>query len=214
MKTKKVMLAVAAGSLLLNWSQPALANLYTFTGPNLSDAYTTGPISPSQLIPDNSPVGVGYGFNFTTAGLNVSDITLTINLSGGFNGDMYGYLQHNGTLVELITPTTLSANAQVGSTINISLASGFQAALSSATAVDLAQGGLTFAAVGNFNNFVGMDAAGLWTLYFADHGAGDQMTLNSFTLSMTAIPVPEPQTWAMLGGGFAVLLLFRKRRTI
>jgi hypothetical protein len=166
--------------------------------------YSSGTITPNQVIPDNSPVGVGYGFTFGESGLTVDSLVLTINMSGGFNGDMYGYLQHGGTLIELFNPASFSAGGASGSTLNLSLASGTGLnSLGTATAANLANG-LTYAASDNLNGFVNANPNGLWTLYFADQGAGDAMTLNSFNLSITAVPEPVNVALGVFGGVLAV----------
>jgi hypothetical protein len=174
------------------------ASLYSFTGPDGNGTYNSGFISPGQVIPDNSPVGVGYGFNFSDTGLSLGSVTLTVNMSGGYNGDMYGYLQHGGTLIELFNPASFSASGAGGSTLNLTLSSLSSTALSGATATQLASG-LTYAAAGDLSGFNGADPNGLWTLYFSDQAAGDQMTLNSFNLSLTPVPaVPEPTSLALM----------------
>jgi hypothetical protein len=133
----------------------------------------------------------------------VNALVLTLNMSGGFNGDMYGYLQHGGTLIELFNPNSFSAGGAAGYTLNIALASGSYSALNTASAANLAQGGLTYAASGNLNGFIGADPNGLWTLFFADQSAGDQMTLNSFNLSITAVPEPVNVALGMFGAVLA-----------
>jgi hypothetical protein len=192
-------LAVGAGVLA---SRPAAASLYGFSGPDGNGTYSSGTISPGVVIPDNSPYGgVSFGFNFTATGLSIGAVTLALNMSGGYNGDMYGYLQHNGTLIELFNPSSFSANGASGSTLNLTLSSGSATALSTATAANLA-GGLTYAASGGLNNFANTDPAGLWTLYFADQGPGDVMTLNSFDLSITPVPEPVNVALVIFGVGF------------
>jgi subtilisin-like proprotein convertase family protein len=209
-KTLLLALTIVAGGLA---SQTALAALYPFTGPDGNGAYTSGTISPSQIIPDNSPVGASYGFNFTVTGLSISAVTLTLNLSGGFNGDMYGYLQHNGALMELFNPGSFSAGGASGTALNLILSSSSATSLSTASAAQLAAGN-TYAAAGNLNGCKSADPNGLWTLYFADQSAGDQMTLNSFNLSITATSaVPEPVNVALgIFGG--VLAIWSVRRQL
>jgi hypothetical protein len=204
MKTIQTLLTVVVAGLVITSNQPTQAAPYSLVGPGGVGTYSSGTISPNQVILDNSPVGVGYGFDFSESGLKVDSLVLTLNMSGGFNSDMYGYLQHGGTLIELFNPASFSAGGASGSTLNLSLASGTGlSSLSTATAANLA-GGSTYAAFGDLNGFVGAQPFGLWTLYFADQGAGDKMTLNGFSLDIAV--VPEPTTWATMiffGIGFA-----------
>lgn len=215
MKTIQILLTTMLG-LMFAGNQPVQAALYNLAGPGGVGAYSSGTINPGQMIPDNTPVGAAYGFSFLDSGLSVGSLVLTLNMSGGFNGDMYGYLQHGGTLIELFNPASFSAGGASGSTLNLSLASGTGlSALGTAAVGDLAGGTMTYAASGNLNGFVGTDPNGLWTLYFADQGAGDQMTLNSFNLSITAVPEPITMALLILGAVFVgakALQIFRGSR--
>jgi hypothetical protein len=212
MKTIQILLTAMTVGVVISISQPAQASLYALTGPGGIGTYTSGTISPNQVIPDNSPVGVGYGFTFGESELTVISLVLTINMSGGFNGDMYGYLQHGGTLIELFNPASFSAGGASGTSLNLSLASGTGLnPLSGATAANLA-GGLTYAASGNLNGFGGADPNGLWTLFFGDQGAGDRMTLNSFNLSITAVPEPVNVALGIFGVGIVGAGALRRYR--
>jgi len=42
--------------------------------------------------------------------LSLSDITVTLNVSGGYNGDLYPYLSHHGALVLLSNRIGVSAS--------------------------------------------------------------------------------------------------------
>ena len=53
-------------------------------------------------IPDGSPSGVTSGITVSGAGGALSDVTVTLNVAGGNNGDYYAYLSYNGTLVTLL----------------------------------------------------------------------------------------------------------------
>ena len=60
-----------------------------------------------------------------------------------------------------------------------------------------------------FSSFIGMDAAGDWTLFVADQAAGGEATFESWTLNLTV--VPEPDVCVLLGLGS--LLTMRRRRS-
>jgi hypothetical protein len=47
-----------------------------------------------------------------TAGATITEVSVRVNLSGGYNGDLYGYLSHNGVMVPLLNRVGVgSANA-------------------------------------------------------------------------------------------------------
>jgi subtilisin-like proprotein convertase family protein len=57
-------------------------------------------------------------------------------------------------------------------------------------------------------DFIGLDPNGNWTLFVADQNPGDTSTLQSWTLTITAVPEPSAALLSFLG---AVLLLRRCR---
>jgi hypothetical protein len=61
------------------------------------------------------------------------------------------------------------------------------------------------------SSFAGTSGDGTWALFVADLSGGGQSTLVSWGL--TVVTVPEPQTWALLGGGLAMLGWMRRRRS-
>lgn len=89
---------VAAAGLVLS----AQGALYEFSG------------TPFQTIPDNNPSGVAYSFNFAETGLQVTDVSVSFTLSGGYNGDQYAYLSHGSSLLVLVNRVGV-ANGTSGS---------------------------------------------------------------------------------------------------
>src|ERR1035438_8924901 len=66
-------------------------------------------------IPDGNPVGVvstvatsGYGF--------ISSVMVTLNISGGNNGDLYAYLSYEGVRVSLLDLPGVSPGNPLGDT--------------------------------------------------------------------------------------------------
>lgn len=57
-------------------------------------------------------------------------------------------------------------------------------------------------------DFIGLDPNGNWTLFVADQNPGDTSTLQSWTLTIKAVPEPSAALLSLLG---AVLLLRRSR---
>src|SRR5215813_1086474 len=75
---------------LLLWTvAPVHAALYSFTQ------------SPNAIIPDGNPSG--YQNTVTISGLpsQILDINVTLNITGGWNGDLYAYLRHGDSFCVL-----------------------------------------------------------------------------------------------------------------
>ena len=49
----------------------------------------------NQRITDDSPVGVVASLNVATTIERITDVNVTLNISGGFNGDLFAYLVHD-----------------------------------------------------------------------------------------------------------------------
>ena len=168
----------------------------------------------------------------------ISAVSLVFNLSGGYNGDLYGYLTYNDGSSE---KTQILLNRLGGGSLAAS-GSGFGTAAAAPTdyatllavGVNLMDGGSggnihnvtpgagTPVAVGNYtpdsgvtfnSTFGGMGGSGTWTLLLFDKSAGDTSTLVGWGLDITA--VPEPTTWALgiFGalGGITGLVRWRSR---
>jgi hypothetical protein len=151
----------------------------------------------------------------------IQDVQVTLNLSGGYNGDLYAYLSYDGKLLPLLT--------RIGSG---SVAFGNPAAGMTVTLADSASGNIHAAAAGTpngtyrpdglalstsspydalagtpatFNSaFYGMtlDPAKNWTLFIADvsgGGGSGNSTLTSWQLQVTAVPEPVNVALAVFG---------------
>ena len=160
----------------------------------------------------------------------ISDIQIQMNITGGFNGDLYAYLAGpQGQLAVLLNRVGVTgANAfgysDAGMNItldglatsnihdygNASLNGTVWAAdgrnVNPQTAGGTLYGTSTAANLSLFQNTM---ANGVWTLFVADLSPGGG-TANLNSTILTIMTVPEPQTWVFLGGGLAVLWLRRK----
>jgi subtilisin-like proprotein convertase family protein len=185
-------------------------------------------------IPDGSPVGVMEQFTVGGLGGSISNVQVTLDITGGFNGDLYAYLVNpQGQLVVLlnrpgvtsinpfgygdsgmnITLDGLAANNihDYGSTPGYNL-SGTTWAADGRNVNPLAAGGILYGTptTANLSLFQNTDANGVWTFFIADLGAGGG-TAGLNNVILTIMTVPEPQTWVMLAGGLAVFGLLRSR---
>src|SRR5271154_2386536 len=114
MKTKQLLAVMAAAVLVA-----ATATAQTFN--------TNLTFNVNQTIPDADNNGLALAQNLTLPTLPgpITKVTVTLNISGGFNGDLYAYLAGPGTgfAVLLNRPGVNSGNAfgSSGSGFNITL---------------------------------------------------------------------------------------------
>lgn len=182
----------------------------------------------STVVPDNDDVGL---VNTQTIVLaepgTVTDVSVSITFSGGWNGDLYAYLASDTGFAVLLNRPGRSASMTDGagsSGMSITISSGATEDVhtglplsgSSVTGTfqpdgretDPALALDTDARTALLDSFNGIDGAGVWTLFVADQAAGGTSTLESWTLNLTV--VPEPTTGLLMG--FATLMAFRRRR--
>jgi subtilisin-like proprotein convertase family protein len=198
-------------------------------------SYSSGTVN--AAIPDANPVGITQYATFAGLSGLVTNVSVNLNITGGFNGDLYAYLAGpSGQFVVLLNRVGLTSGDPFGylntgfnitldnSGANIhnyqsggySLNGGGQltgtwnvdgrniSPLSSGSAFDAASTSANLTLLNNIN------PNGTWTLFLSDLSGGGGSTLVSWGL--TIVTVPEPQTWAMLVGGAATLMYFRRRR--
>jgi hypothetical protein len=181
----------------------------------------------NTTIPVGNPVGVPYSETFS--GLSSDPITsveVTLDISGGYNGALYGYLvlqdadgnTATETLLNQIGTTTSNPFGSDGAGLDVTLSDTGTAngsihdATSVPTGVWLPDSSNTLD-----GTFGGMTANGTWTLYLADLDGGTPTpTLVSWGLDVNVAPVPEPAFGSLAGLGGLLLLagqrLIRNRR--
>jgi len=196
-------------------------------------------LSPNAGIPDGSPVGFLEQFGVSGFAGSITNVTIHMDITGGFNGDLYAYLVNPlGQLTVLLNRVGVRAGNQFGysdSGMNITLDG-----LATNNIHNYASGGLgsyslsgtTWAADGrnidpqslgtvfdsatasdNLSLYQNTAPNGVWTFFIADLSAGGgTATLNNVILSI--MTVPEPQPWVMLGSGLAALALLRRCRNL
>lgn len=185
--------------------------------------------SVSSVIPDNDDVGIVDTRmvnlpNFT----KIQSVTVFISLAGGWNGDLYAYLVHDTGFSVLLNRPGLSLSNPYGSG-----SAGMAISLTDSATTDIhtgipMNGGLvtgTFQPDGRtadpsvvlntsprtamLSSFTDLDPNGDWTLFVADQSAGDVSTLQSWRLSITAVPEPSSVMLLLFSGA---ALLIRRRR--
>jgi subtilisin-like proprotein convertase family protein len=192
----------------------------------------------NQAIPDGSPLGLVLSTNLTVLGGGISDVTVSLDITGGFNGDLYAYLAGpNGGFAVLLNRVGASNNASMfgygdaGLNVTFSDAAAndihyYQNVISyditSGTALWQPDGRnidpqsdpnsfSTAAHTAMLGSFENDNPNGTWTLFLADLSGGGQSTLVSLRLDI--ITAPEPSTMAMIGLGLGTGMLLIRRRS-
>ena len=224
MKTVSQLLGTSVAVMALGVSLVGHAGIYNFT-PSGGGVYTAGASGLGQIIPDNDATGVAYALNFGATALTISDIKISLNISGGWNGDLYAYLAHGSDYVVLLNRVGASTSGADGygtSGLNILL----EPVTTHAGIVDIhtiqtpASSPTAYAADGRaiytdtsrlqtLDVLLNGDPNGSWTLFFADRAAVSTSTLNSWELDITAIPEPVSVALACFAALFLVVTLIR-----
>lgn len=227
MKLMKLNVLVAATALIAT----AVAQ-----GQSVTNSSST---SVNTLIPDGNPSGLASTASFSGISGAISDVTVNLDITGGFNGDLYAYLTGpSGGFAVLLNRSGLTSGNSFGYSdtgFNITLSDGSpnihlyqldtptfngSGQLTGTWApdgrnIDPQSSGSTFdstSPTANLSSFIGDTANGQWTLFVADLSSGGQATLVSWGL--TVVTVPEPTTWTLVAGGFGALLVLNRRRKL
>jgi subtilisin-like proprotein convertase family protein len=191
-------------------------------------------------IPDNDPSGMAR--QLTVSGLTggITNVTVGLSISGGYNGDLYAYLvDPTGDFAVLLNrvgigPGNSSGYSDSGFQITLNDLGGYSnvhyyqndspsfigGALTGTWASDGENVDPQGSSVGsapdmaNLTSTFGTDPNGTWTLFISDLSPGGVSMLDSWTLNINTAAVPEPQTWALGAIGMTVLgARLMKRRT-
>lgn len=187
----------------------------------------------TNAIPDGNASGLAN--HQTISGLQgaITDINVTLSLSGGFNGDLYLYLVHGSTAVVLLNRVgrstsdvfgygdsglSLTLDDQAGSNIHWynTATPSFNSAgqllgvwQPDGRTADPDQVDETSLPTTHFGLFQNQDPNGTWTLFAADLSDGGVSVLNSWGLEVTTVPEPTAFSLLTLVGG--MFLINRKR---
>jgi hypothetical protein len=153
------------------------------------------------VVPDNDVNGWQDTRTITSFGgggdWQITDLNVTLQLSGGFNGDLFGQLVHDSGFVVLLNHIGVTPGNPVGS-----LDSGLNVLFDQAAAADIhtaVAGGVlggtylpdsTYSPSTSLNSFNGLDPNGSWTLYLQDISFGGQSEVAAWGLQINAVPAP------------------------
>ena len=170
-------------------------------------------------IPNNNPAGRSFMFEISDPNTFITGVSVSFDITGGYNGDLYAYLAHGSGFAVLLDRVGTGTGSEptfsfgYGNTgFNVTLddtgANGIQNYQDYSYTLN-GSGQLTGTWKPNDGStsfgdtFHGMDPNGIWTLFFADRAGGDNATIMAFSVNIAA--VPEPTTWAMVV--FAAIIL-------
>jgi hypothetical protein len=207
--------------------------LLTLLLPSATAATFSTTIAVQAVIPDNQIAGMASRVDLPTYLGSLTRVRVSLNVTGGWNGDLYCQLSHGPHLAVLLNRVGRSTNNSAGDgghgmevTFDDAATNG-EVHVSHRTQPGAAGGVLTGAWAPDARTtaprstldtdprtaplgvFQGADAAGAWTLFIADVEAFDIGTLVSWTLEVTADdsrgyePPPDVLTVADPGRCFA-----------
>lgn len=194
--------------------------------------------SPGVTIPDGSDLGVIDTINVSfNKGHTVAGLRVTLDISGGYNGDLFAYLYHEsgqnvGFSVLLNRPgrTTSDPDGYPDT--------GFKITFDDSAPADIHLYRLTVNPFGDIltgvwqpdgrsvspysvfetsersaflSSFLGHDPRGAWTLFVADVSPVGVSTLNSWSIEIVAAPEPGSLACAAVMGMTALMWQLRRR---
>ena len=200
-------------------------------GPGFARAALMASWNGSQAITETS--GVAFPCTLSSSQTTIPDLSVTLNISGGCNGDLFAYLSHDGGYAVLLNRVGRSSIDDLGSST-----SGFAVTLTSRAAPDIhnsqnlspsyngagqltgnsgADGrdvrpDLSFDSTprtAGLNSFNGLDPNGAWVIYFYDASLGGVSTLNGWSVEVQAVPEPVNAALGLFSVFFAFAVLWR-----
>lgn len=199
---------------------------------------------PGVVIPDNETCGVADIINLSTAITSITDVQVTLDISGGFNGDYYAYLRHSDSsgvgfsvLLNRVGVTASNPYGSSDSGFSVTFSDSASGNIHSASAGGGALNGIfqpdgrnvspstapgtldSTSSTALLNSFNGMDANGDWTLFIADVSPVGIGTLEDWSLTIDgtgAAGVPDGgSTLGLMAIGLGFLAFcFRRRGAI
>ncbi len=185
-------------------------------------------INVNQAIPDNSIAGMASKQVVSGQSGYVSDLVVSLNISGSGNGDIYAWLTHGSGFAILLNRAGRTSLNEWGYADG-----GFDIKLSDAATVDIHNYGGNGGNGGNLltgtfqpdgrnvlpnvvldttsrkamlSSFNGVSPNGEWDLYVADTSGGDVHQLQSWSVGFNTTPTPVPEPECLGWVAVAILL--------
>lgn len=189
-------------------------------------------------VPDNDTSGLARQLSVSGLTGTITNVTVGLNISGGYNGDLYAYLvDPAGDFAVLLNRVGVGPGNNTGYSD-----SGFQIMLNDLGSFSnvhyyqndspIITGGVltgTWASDGenvnpqggsvgsapvtaNLTGMFGSDPNGTWTLFISDLSPAGVSVLNNWTLDINTTAVPEPQALALGVVGAMALWAWRWKR--
>jgi subtilisin-like proprotein convertase family protein len=182
--------------------------------------YASGILNTTIL--DGNPTGISSTLHVSGLGSVLSDVSVIINVSGGYNGDLRAYLSYGGVLVPLLSRVGSGSGDATQQAFGFSTAGFSNVRLDDAGSLNIHEVETPSASPtsyhpdgGNLSSFSGSNPNGDWTVFFADMAGGggsSPSTLTSWSLEITAVPEPVNVALSIFGGVFAVVVVVRTSR--
>jgi subtilisin-like proprotein convertase family protein len=209
-----------AQAIVFSWAQGV--DGVTFANGGVVPDYNSGP---GQWSDTRSISSFDSGFT-------IQDVNVTLNISGGYNGDLYVFLRYTpvgggdtlAVLLNRIGRTSGNTFGSSGAGMNVTLDDGGNdihlagnGVLSGtyspdARTADPATVFDTDDRSAFLSSFNGLNANGEWSLFVADMSGGDQSQLVSWGLDITAVPEPVNLALAIFGIGAVGFCVCSPRR--
>jgi len=197
-------------------------------------------VTVNTVIPDNNPNGLTGGITIAGLGGTISDVTVGVDITGGFNGDLYMYLVGpTGDFVVLLNRTgegvsnaygysdegfnvTFDDSATNGSihyyqtTLNPGggqLTGTWQPDGENISPLSLSSA-FPASQTAMLSGLTGTDPNGQWVFFIADLSPGGQSTLQNISLNIMTVPEPSPMAFWMLAGFMGLWWRFGAARNI
>lgn len=194
-----------------------------------------------KTIADNDATGYSNTQNIISGISSIGGLQVTLNISGGYNGDLYAYLyfsssvQPSSAFTVLLnrsgrTGTDTSGFADGGMNVTFDNTASNGDIHNYKSVIDPHGGVLTgtwqpdarnvhpdlsvdtIARTADMSGFKGLNPNGSWTLFIADDSASGVATLQSWGIQITAVPEPATRNVAICW--ILLVIVFRRLRNL